>query len=206
MINPADHLGLVHAIARRYAPKGTLREDLVQEGCLGLMLAVSGYDPERGPFAPYAGWWIRDAIQTYARRSMRMVRIGTSAETIRAISMWQAGKIDSADDIATKAEISSEVAEALWPILESRDAGIRGHEPVNDTTPEDICMEAERVAMVRAVVERMTGKMRVVCEMRWMGEATFEECGQAIGASRQRADQIESKARLRVERELRRVA
>ena len=57
------NLRLVIAVARRYAHLGMDFSDLVQEGNLGLMLAVERFDPERGVrFSTYAVWWIRQAI------------------------------------------------------------------------------------------------------------------------------------------------
>ena len=59
------NLQLVVAIARRYVATGWPLLDLVQEGNLGLMQAVDGFDPDRGfPFRTYAMWWIRQAIST----------------------------------------------------------------------------------------------------------------------------------------------
>ena len=57
------NLQLVVAIARRYAATGWPLLDLVQEGNLGLMQAVDGFEPDRGfPFRTFAMWWIRQAI------------------------------------------------------------------------------------------------------------------------------------------------
>ena len=57
------NLRLVVAIARRYRATGVPLLDLVQEGNLGLLQAVEGYDPDKGfAFTTYATWWIRQAI------------------------------------------------------------------------------------------------------------------------------------------------
>lgn len=49
------NLGLVHACARRFTGRGMEYEDLVQTGCIGLIKAVDGFDPERGlQFSTYA--------------------------------------------------------------------------------------------------------------------------------------------------------
>ena len=57
------NLGLVYAIGRAHRDRGATLADLVQEGTLGLIRAVEGFDPDRGArFSSYAGWWIRRAV------------------------------------------------------------------------------------------------------------------------------------------------
>jgi RNA polymerase primary sigma factor len=59
----AANLRLVVPVARRFAGRGVLFLDLIQEGNLGLIRAVDKYDPGKGyQFATYASWWIRQAI------------------------------------------------------------------------------------------------------------------------------------------------
>jgi len=60
---------LIRRIARALAPVDpNLREDLVQEGFLSLILASSSYDPERGPFAAFARRCARNRMISYLRR------------------------------------------------------------------------------------------------------------------------------------------
>ena len=52
------NMRLVVSIARRYQNLGVSLQDLVQEGCLGLIRAAEKYDPARGfRFATYASWY-----------------------------------------------------------------------------------------------------------------------------------------------------
>ena len=39
------------------------REELMQEGVVGLLRALERYDPDVGPFWAYASWWVRQAMQ-----------------------------------------------------------------------------------------------------------------------------------------------
>lgn len=71
----AAYLPLVRAIAMRYANLHLPAEDLIQEGCLGLMHAVDRFDVGRGTvFATYARHWIQESIQQAFIRN-RMIRM-----------------------------------------------------------------------------------------------------------------------------------
>ena len=54
--------GLVRMVAARYQGCGMEMDDLIQEGSIGFMRAMSSYDPEKGKLATYAVFWIRQAI------------------------------------------------------------------------------------------------------------------------------------------------
>ncbi len=50
-----ENTGLVHACCRRFAGRGVEYDDLYQSGCMGLVKAVRGFDPDRGlQFSTYA--------------------------------------------------------------------------------------------------------------------------------------------------------
>lgn len=74
------YLRLVVATATRFRNYGLPMPDLIQEGNIGLMLAVNRFDPERGVrFSTYAAWWVRSSMQEYVLRNWSIVRSGTSA-------------------------------------------------------------------------------------------------------------------------------
>jgi RNA polymerase primary sigma factor len=57
------NLGLVHALAKPYRHCGVPFDDLVQEGTIGLIRAVGGFNHRRGvKFSTYAVWWIRRSL------------------------------------------------------------------------------------------------------------------------------------------------
>ena len=75
-----SHLRLVAKIAKKYRGYGLPLGELIAEGNVGIMQAVSRFDPDRGfRLSTYAMWWIRAAIQEYVLRSWSMVRMGTTA-------------------------------------------------------------------------------------------------------------------------------
>ncbi len=75
------NLRLVVKIALEYRSAWQNVMDLIQEGNIGLMKAVSKYDGTKGAkLSYYASWWIRSYILKYILDNFRMVKIGTTNE------------------------------------------------------------------------------------------------------------------------------
>ena len=75
-----SHLRLVAKIAMGYRGYGLPIGEVISEGNVGLMQAVSRFEPDKGfKLATYAMWWIRASIQEYILRSWSLVKMGTTA-------------------------------------------------------------------------------------------------------------------------------
>jgi RNA polymerase sigma-32 factor len=75
-----SHLRLAAKVAMNYRGYGLPMSEIISEGNVGLMQALSRFDPEKGfRFSTYAIWWIRASIQDYILRSWSLVKIGTTA-------------------------------------------------------------------------------------------------------------------------------
>jgi len=75
-----SHLRLAAKVARGYRGYGLPLTDIVAEANLGLVIAASRFEPDRGSrFSTYALWWIKATIHNYILRSWSLVKIGTAA-------------------------------------------------------------------------------------------------------------------------------
>ncbi|AHH45420.1 RNA polymerase sigma factor [Mesomycoplasma bovoculi M165/69] len=104
------NLRLVINNAKRYKNRGLGFIDLISEGNLGIMKAVSKFDPSKGfKFSTYATWWIRQAITRAVADQARLVRIPVHmVETINKINkidrelQQETGLNPTAEEIAAR--------------------------------------------------------------------------------------------------------
>ncbi|MHB8482407.1 MAG: RNA polymerase factor sigma-32 [Nitrospiria bacterium] len=74
-----SNLRLVYYIAREYKQSAFPLMDLIQEGNIGLMVAIKKFDPYKGiRVGTYASWWIRAFILRYIINNFRLVKVGTT--------------------------------------------------------------------------------------------------------------------------------
>src|SRR6187455_2560835 len=82
------NLRLVVNIARVYSGKGLGLQDLIEEGNLGLLRAVEGFDPAMGTrFSTYASYWIKQSIKRALINTGKTIRI--PAYMVELLSKWR---------------------------------------------------------------------------------------------------------------------
>ena len=70
------NLRLVVSIAKNYTGRGVPMVDLIEEGNLGLMHAITKFEPERVfRFSTYASWWIRQGVERAVVQQARLIRL-----------------------------------------------------------------------------------------------------------------------------------
>lgn len=117
------NLRLVVKIAMEYrnAYKNVL--DLIQEGNMGLMKAVSKYNPEKGAkLSYYASWWIRSYILKFILDNFRLIKIGTTAEQKKLFyNLMREKERLLAQGIAPEASVISENLGVSEKVVEEMD-------------------------------------------------------------------------------------
>ena len=145
------NLRLVVNIARGYIGKGLALQDLIEEGNLGLLRAVQGFDPAVGTrFSTYASYWIKQSIKRALVNTAKPIRI--PAYMVELLFKWRRMASDLQETLGRPATIE-EIAKALEAAQEEagdRQEGDQGLQPRAPDRPAGERLEPGRDAHGRA--------------------------------------------------------
>ncbi|OIQ50167.1 RNA polymerase sigma factor RpoH [Pseudodesulfovibrio hydrargyri] len=226
----SSHLRLVVKIAmdfqRRWMQNGL---DLIQEGNVGLLKAVTKFDPEKGiKFSYYAAFWIKAYILKYIMDNWRMVKIGTtqtqrklfynlnkerqrlqtlgfdpSTEALSERLGVSEAEIDEMDQRLSKNDMSLNT-----PLGEDSDATRMDFLPSLSPGVEESIANDQIVGLlldnIREIRSSLNDKEVAILDRRLLSDdpVTLREIGEEYGVTRERVRQIEARLMAKIREHL----
>ncbi len=212
-----SNLRLVVNIAKNYANRGMALQDLIEEGNLGLLKAVEGFNPELNiRFSTYASWWIKQAIRRALINAVQPIHV--PGYMVEMIAKWKQALADLEESLGCAptlemlarhmkipAKMVRMIAHAMRASLAPTQANanntIDWHEiPQGDSadTPDHAALGREELQTMHLLLDTMDPRQARILRLRFglddSAPMTLGEIGDLVGLTRERVRQIENMA------------
>ena len=216
-----SHLPFVVKIAFQYRHYMIPVQDLIQEGCIGLMKAVKRFDPHKGyRLVSFAVWWIKAYIQNHIIKSWSMVKMGTTQAQRKLFyrigdlpdAVDTQDHMDNVTQLADRIKVSEEEVFDMWSRLKCRDLslddtlGEYSRDTFADTLRDESMNQEHMITEIQdqinlqdwatQALDTLNPRERYIIQKRIMSEEpeTLKDLGEHFGVTRERARQIERAA------------